>query len=197
MNVERQDIVSHKLSILAASLEEYFGKDIFNFKDYYFAGGCIYSLWNGQAPHDYDVFCRSRGALKKIKKYFQDHRSAASIITENAITMGKFQFVTKHVGKPEREVAKFDFLHNCYWYDKDGLHALKGWDYLYKSKLLFNDGKTRDVLNVASRIPKFVERGMSISQKELLKILEKGTKPTSYLRERAYIKHRLNSGDGY
>lgn len=120
--INKKEIISEHLSKQVTYLENLFGKTLFNFKDFYFAGGCIYSIWNGQEPKDYDVFCKSKKAIRKLQKYFKSNPSLANIVTNNAITMGKFQFITKHIGAPETEISKFDFLHNCYWYDTDGLH---------------------------------------------------------------------------
>ena len=178
-------------------LETLFTAEYFDFNDWYFAGGCIYSLWNNKEPKDYDLFCRNRKAINKLRKFFRQHNELEDIVTKNAISMGKFQFILKHVGEPEVEVALFDFKHNCYYYDYGGLHDLFGWDYLDSNKLEFNSERARNVLNIITRIPKFIERGMEISQKEILDILETGTKPTKYFRERRNIKKRRNGRSVY
>lgn len=167
---------------------------IFNFDDYYFAGGCIYILWNEKEPKDYDIFCRSKVALNRLKSYIQSS-GLSYLITGNAITIGKYQFIIRSVGEPEIEVRKFDFKHNMFYYSKDGLFCLSDWKYLDSNKLEFNTERARDVLNILSRIPKFVSRGMEISQAEVFEILEQGTRPTKYFAERKNIKnsHRRKS----
>jgi hypothetical protein len=167
--------------------------EYFNIKDWYFAGGCIYSIWNNKEPKDYDMFCKSMDAIKKIRKWFKKNKDKADIITKNAISMGKFQFVVQHIGKPEIEVGKFDFKHNMFYYDNEELSTLSDWEYIESNKLEFNSERARDILNIMTRIPKFVNRGMDISQKEILDILELGTRPSKYFRERKYIK-KVRSG---
>ncbi len=189
--MDKRRYVEDHLAQKARWLEKTFGKDVFDFKDFYFAGGCIYSLWNDKEIKDYDIFCKNKQAIKKLRKYFDKHKEMFDIITKNAISMGKFQFVIRNIGEPEQEVAKFDFLHNCYWYDSNGLHAVDSWEYLNSNKLKFNDGKARDILNVIVRIPKFISRGMEISQEETLKILNSGTCLKRYLGERKNIKKRI------
>lgn len=182
---------------MVADIENTVGKDVFNFNDFYFAGGCIYSLWNDKEVKDYDIFCTNKKAIKKLKKHFKEYKYHADYISKNAITMGKYQFVIKHIGNPEVEVAKFDFKHNCYYYNKSGLHDLYGWEYISSNQLEFNSDRARDILNIVTRIPKFVGRGMEISQKEILDILELGTRPTKYISERRGIKQRRSGKTRY
>lgn len=169
----------------------------FNLTDYYFAGGCIYSLWNNKEVKDYDIFCANNKAKQHITTYLNLHPELINCKTENAYTVGKYQFVIKHIGKPEDEVAKFDFKHNGYFYNNKGIQTVFGWDYIDSNELKFNDERARDVLNIVTRIPKFVKRGMEISQNEILNILEKGTRPLSYFSERKTIKKRRKGGSHY
>ena len=174
-------------------------KTFFRTGCFYFAGGCLYSIWNDKEPKDYDIFCTSRAALKLLKTHFELYASSSLQVhtSKNAISVQKYQFVIRHIGMPEDEVAKFDFMHNCYWYDNTGIHASYGWDYINSNKLVFNSTRARDVLNIATRVPKFIARGMEISQEEMLKILECGTRVSKYVRERRSIKGRLSGKDQY
>ncbi len=178
-------------------LENSLPKEIFDTENFYFAGGCIYSIWNGKPPKDYDIFCTSKAAVDKLKKWFEANPHRANFTTENAITMGKYQFILKYIGKPEVEVAKFDFKHNCCYFHRYELKTLYGYEFLDSKKLVFNSARPRDVLNIVTRIPKFIERGMEISQKEILEILEVGTRPTRLYGERTRLIHRMNSNDNY
>ena len=170
---------------------------MFNFEDFYIAGGCIYSLWNGKEPKDYDLFCKNKKAAKRLLKFFEENRDKCNIITENAISMDKFQFVIVHIGKPEVEVGRFDFKHNMFFYDGNDLVALVDWEYLDSKKLVFNHTRARNVLNILSRIPKFLERDMEISQSEIYRILECGTRPTRIIGERASIKRFQSKKNSY
>jgi len=179
-------------------IEKLIPRDVFNFDEWYFAGGCCYSLWNDKEVKDYDIFCKNKKAVKKLKDYFKSNKNKANCMTKNAITVGKYQFVIKHIGKPEVEVGKFDFKHNMSYYDnKQGLVSLSGWNYISSNELSFNTERARDILNIITRIPKFVDRGMEISQKEILDILELGTRPTKIFRERQSIKKSRSGKSRY
>lgn len=197
MNFTRKNIVIAKLESKVAELKKILPNEAFDFKDFYFAGGCIYSLWNGNEPKDYDLFCRNRKAANRLLNYFKQNREKCNIITENAISMGEFQFIVKHIGKPEVQVGRFDFKHNMFFYDGNDFVALVDWKYLESKKLEFNSARARNVLNILSRIPKFIERGMEISQSEIYSILECGTRPTRIIGERISVKRFINKKNSY
>jgi len=189
MNKRKEVAVA--LEIKIRELEALLPKEVFDFyNDFYFAGGCIYSIWNNKEPKDYDIFCKNKKAINKLTKHFKNNKDKADIITSNAITMKEFQFVIKHIGEPEVEVARFDFKHNCFYYDGTVLGTTTHHDCLDSNKLEFNSKRARDVLNIITRIPKFLERGMEITQSEILNILELGTRPTKIFGERSAIKKR-------
>lgn len=186
----KSKIVSQHLNSVLNDIRKIIPEEYFNFNDWYFAGGCIYSLWNNKEIKDYDLFCKNKSAVNKLRKYFRLHKDKTDFITKNAISVGKYQFVIRNIGLPEVEVSKFDFKHNMFYYDKGELHNATDWEYLSSNKLEFNTERARDVLNIMTRIPKFVERGMEISQAEMLNILEIGTRPTKIFKERKMIKNR-------
>lgn len=188
-------MVSEELTKLAVQIQTIIPE--FNLADFYFAGGCIYSLYNDREIKDYDIFCTNKKAMSKLKRYLKAHQDLVDFKTKNAYTVGKYQFVIKHIGAAHDEVGKFDFKHNCYYYDHAGLHDVFGWDYIDSKELKFNSTRARDVLNIITRVPKFVERGMDISQKEILDILELGTRPTKYFAERRTIKQRRSGKSHY
>ena len=188
------------LDMIIKDVKSKLPKDVFDFNDFYIAGGCIYSIWNNKEPKDYDFFCTNKKALNKLQLYFETNK--CNYISENAITYGKYQFITKWYGKPEQEVAKFDFKHNMFYYNIKGLHNLVDRKYLNDNKLVFNNLRSRDVVNVVTRIPKFVSRGMDISREECMEILDVMTKPTNYIKEKVYIKKNKSKAkkrhyDGY
>ena len=175
------------LDQVVRDIQEIVPPDIFNMKDFYFAGGCIYCLWNNKPVKDYDIFCRNKAALKKLKLHFKKNRHLVNYWSNNAITVGKYQFVILHVGAPEDEVAKFDFKHNCYYYDGKSIHSIFGWEHITTNQLIFNDERARDLFTIIGRIPKFLERGMTISQMDVLNILEVCTRLPRVFRERASL----------
>lgn len=192
-NVEK---VKAKLEEVIKDLELKLPETVFNFDDFYIAGGCIYSIWNDKNPKDYDIFCKNKAALSKVQQYFKEN--SCNFTSENAITYGKYQFVTKWYGNPDDEVGKFDFKHNMFYYDSDGLHNLVDWGFLNSNKLVFNNLRARDISSILSRIPKFISRGMEIDADESWEILDAVTKPKNYIKERISIKRRKSSGrSGY
>lgn len=184
----RKQTAEAELHKIISSVNDTIPLEFFNPSDWYLAGGCVYCVWNNKKPKDYDLFCKNKNAIKKLRKWFRQNPDKASIITKNAISMGKYQFVIQHVGNPEVEVRKFDFKHNLFYYDENGIHNCVEWDCIEGNRLEFNSERARDILNILTRIPKFVSRGMEISQKEILDIIELGTRPTKILRERKHIK---------
>lgn len=199
--------VAQSLQAVVQTLAKELPSTVFNTKDFYFAGGCIYSIWNDRVPKDYDLFCVSRYRVRKLKEYFKKYKPWC-FTTNNAITFKcilnndpdniiTVQFITQYIGPAVQEVLKFDFKHNIfYWNTHDGLVNCTDWDELNSTQLHFNTERARDVLNILTRVPKFVDRGMSITQNEIINILEIGTRPTKIFRERSYIKKR-KKGKGY
>lgn len=182
-NIEK---VKSTLAEIVKDIELKLPKSVFNFEDFYIAGGCIYSIWNNNKPKDYDIFCKNRTALAKVQQYFKEN--SCNYTSENAITYGKYQFVTKWYGDAETEVGKFDFKHNMFYYDSEGLHNLVDWDYLNSNKLVFNKLRARDVASILTRIPKFIARGMEIDLEESAEMLDVVTRPSNYIKEKINIK---------
>lgn len=152
----------------------------------YISGGCIYSLYHEHEPKDYDFFLTSNELAEKLKTYFMDqagyHGSDISggtykglplVITKNAISVGKFQIITQWIGEPEEVVGEFDFKHNQFYYHNGVLDVamLIDWSYLKGNKLSYNENRARDIVGTILRTPKFVERGMTITQREMAKVL--------------------------
>ena len=188
MDEQKKEFVIKELNKIIEEIKILIPSEVFNFDDFYIAGGCIYSLYNGKEPKDYDIFCKNKKAIKRLLKYLENNKDKCSFVTDNAISLGKFQFIIRFIGNPKTQVSKFDFKHNMFYYDGKDLVCLSEWKYLESNTLSFNSTRARDVLNILSRIPKFIERGMEISQREIYEILEVGTRPTNYFRERASIK---------
>jgi hypothetical protein len=156
-------------------------------KHAYIAGGCIYSLYNGKTPHDYDIFLDDKKCANKVREYFLTFTDPEShsefrhgtykgrklLVSENAITYGKLQIITKYIGTPEDVVSQFDFKHNMFSFRNGELKSHSGcWCCLKSKKLIFNAARARDIAGTVLRIPKFVNRGMVISKNEMGKILK-------------------------
>ena len=168
-----------------------------NIKDkFYFAGGCIYSLANDKQPKDYDLFLKSDELIPVLKLLnIWGYRS------EYALTLGKYQIVTKYYGEPCECVGQFDFKHNMYYYEPFSGHIASVneeeyendfdcYNFLHTNELLFNEKRARDIEGVFLRIEKFVDRGMTISKQTKKAIKKRTTRKAirSYRRSRRYSK---------
>ena len=137
-------------------------------KESYFAGGCIYSLWNDLEPKDFDLFCTNNNfteTLINLDKiwYYK---------TKYALTQGDFQIITKYYGEPNTCVKEFDFKHNMFYYvsGSGNIIGLVDKKYLGVKELFFNEQRPRDLAGVALRIDRFTNRGFTISDIEREKI---------------------------
>lgn len=164
----------------------------------YFAGGCIYCLFNDKPVKDYDIFLRDDSCIEHLKKL-----AIWSYVSEYALTCGKFQVVIKYFGEPEDCVGQFDFKHNMHYYVpnsqkiqcayedelldespfddcmddyRDDYSHFDDFKYLRTNELFFNENRARDIEGVMLRVKKFTDRGMTIS-KETKKKIKKRTTP--------------------
>lgn len=163
-------------------------------REAYISGGCIYSLYNDKEPKDFDFFVESETFVKKLRNFFMSlivyetyndgqtkdkkiyivhYNGERVVVTKNAISIGKYQIITKFFGKPEVVVGQFDFMHNTYWHDNDGVHAWNQWDFLDSTQLIYNEERARDISGTIMRVSRFVARGMTITNAEMAKMLRK------------------------
>ena len=165
----------------------------------YFAGGCIYSLANNRQPKDYDLFLKDNSLMEKLKNL-----SIWNYVSEYALTIGKYQIVTKYYGEPYECVGQFDFKHNMYYYEpfsekiisvneEEEEMQFDCYDFLNTNELFFNEKRARDIEGVYLRIEKFVKRGMKIS-KQTKKTIKKRTTKKSV---REYKKSRKSNRNYY
>ncbi|WP_240503997.1 hypothetical protein [Bacillus licheniformis] len=152
----------------------------------YLAGGAIYSLYNNQIPKDYDFFLTDESLVKELRRFFDNgtlkykngvkigkYKDETLVYTDNAISIGMYQIITKWVGTPEDVIGEFDFKHNMYYYINGEIETLVGWEYLNDNKLKYNEKRARDICGTIIRIKKFVERGFTITNHEVAKMLLK------------------------
>lgn len=165
----------------------------------YFAGGCIYSLANDRQPKDYDLFMIDNSLVEKLKQL-----NIWNCMSEYALTLGKYQIVTKYYGEPYDCVGQFDFKHNMYYYKPFSGHIVSVneeeeemefdcYAFLNTNELFFNEKRARDIEGVFLRIEKFVKRGMKIS-KQTKKTIKKRTTKKSV---REYKKSRKSNRNYY
>ena len=178
----------------------------------YIGGGAIYSLYNGEEPKDYDFFVTDENLAKKLHMVFSlnpklkfrggikvgDFNGHNMIVTDNAVSIGKFQIITRWVGTPQEVISNFDFKHNMYYYINGKVHTLAKWEYLDDNKLRFNDDRPRDICGCIIRTKKFIERGFQLTNKEmarmLLKLNEVGFNEREMEILRSYDEERNNFG---
>lgn len=155
----------------------------------YIAGGTVYSLYNGKEPKDIDIFVTDRsllldlitlftGKLSNMKHsdsdiFISSYQGLRLVITNNAISIGKYQIVLKDYGEPEEVVGTFDFKHNMFYFRYGHVYNLVDWKFLETEKMFYNSNRARDVVGTIMRIPKFIGRGMTISNREMSKMLLK------------------------
>lgn len=165
----------------------------------YFAGGCIYSLANNLQPKDYDLFLVDNSLVDKLKQL-----DIWNYTSEYALTLGKYQIVTKYYGEPYDCAGQFDFKHNMYYYKPFTGHIISAneeelekqfdcYNFLHTNELIFNKNRARDIEGVFLRIEKFVARGMIISKQTKKEIKKRTTKKS--LRE--YKKSRKSNRNYY
>ncbi|OME55610.1 hypothetical protein BSK59_13470 [Paenibacillus odorifer] len=186
LHVERIESISERLFYVRDDLINLLPEELRYefFMKSYISGGCIYSLYHGNEPKDYDFFVESDQLVSKLRAYFIKQSSYQGeirsgglykginmTITQNAISLGKYQIITQWAGTPEEVIDQFDFKHNqTYW--KDGkLICLSDWRFVKGNKLYYNEGRARDIVGTIVRIPRFIERGMTVSNKEVSKML--------------------------
>lgn len=172
----------------------------------YFAGGCIYCLFNDKTVKDYDIFLRDDSLIEHLKSL-----TIWSYVSEYALTCGKFQVVIKYFGEPDDCVGQFDFKHNMHYYvpntqklkcayedelEEEFLFDDRDYDefkYLKTNELFFNENRARDIEGVMLRVKKFTDRGMTIS-KETKKKIKKRTTPKKV---KQYSKSRRGGRNYY
>ncbi|WP_405168303.1 helix-turn-helix domain-containing protein [Paenibacillus sp. FSL H3-0286] len=174
------DIAKAELkSLLPKNLQESF--EVYSF----IAGGCIHSIYNEQEPNDYDFFLTNKRFAIALRDYFDnlggmeekkgvkkgEYKGLPFILTENAISIGKYQIITQWVGSIDEVVSEFDFKHNQFYYYNGEIGTLSSFNYLDENKLVYNEQRARNIAHTFIRTIKFVERGWTISHKELSKMI--------------------------
>ena len=150
----------------------------------YIAGGAIYSLWNEDVVSDYDFFSDDQGYLLQLRGYFSQfvqheseyvsrgsYKGFKLTITNNAISIGKWQIITNWWGKADDVVEEFDFKHTQSWYD--GELYLTDEDFLSDNMLWYNENRARDFVGSLLRVPYFIEKGFHITKSEMAKIIQR------------------------
>jgi len=144
------------------------------------SGSCISSIYHGEEPKDFDLWCRAELMIPILKEeipqkyndYIMDYNqsyeelksnsnfTAKKLITDNAITMkGKVQLIT--LGTYDEQRKLFDFTHCMPYYDCDAKTlyiSRRQIELISQKKLEQNPGGRAPV---DWRIQKFKMRGWS------------------------------------
>ncbi|MEK4605304.1 hypothetical protein MHH42_31120 [Bacillus sp. FSL L8-0099] len=175
---EKENLISLLPSRFSSRLRE----------ELFVSGGCIYSLYNNQEPKDIDTFIKSRKLVNEIVDFFSKQRLFMGrsigvkkgfyhglnlIMTDNAVSLGKYQIITRFTGTPEEVISQFDFKHNMFYVKDGSISTLSNFSYLCDNKLVYNDERARDICGTIIRVAKFVKRGMDITNEEMSKMLLK------------------------
>lgn len=191
--MDKREYVKQKIEIEKDNLARLLPKCLRDkFKEQSFVGGgAIYSLYNNKTVKDYDFFLDNEELAKEIRDYFTSYiinrnedmenkkfkigqyRGFKLVVTDNAITIGKYQIITRWVGSPKEVVEEFDFAHNMFYVYKGEIDTFSQWDYLEDNILRFNDKRPRDITGCIIRSRKFIERGFKLTNKEMAKMLLK------------------------
>lgn len=169
-------------------------------------GGAIYSLYNDQEPKDIDFFVDNEDLVKDLRSYFalyligkgfdmdkkvivSKYKDLNLVFTKNAISIGKYQIITRWVGEPEEVVNEFDFKHNMFYIYKGEFDTFSQWDFLEDNVLRYNENRARDICGTIIRTKKFVERGFKLTNREMAKMLLKLNEVGFNEREMEILEH--------
>lgn len=180
-----EDVKDYFIKLLPSELQYQFGKEA------YIAGGSIHCLYKDKEVKDFDFFIESNQLKEDLVNYFNSlsnlkvkFRGGVSmkvgtfkgmklVITDNAISIGKFQIILKDIGVPEEVVGKFDFKHNMFYSRNNELVGLVDDYYLDLEELRFNDERARDIVSTIVRVAKFQKKGWIVTPNEMGKMLLK------------------------
>lgn len=151
----------------------------------FIAGGAIFSLYHKEEPKDYDFFFTDSAVAELVRETFKynstlkyvkgvrigKYMGFKLVVTDNAITIGKYQLILNWAGTPEDVVNKFDFKHNMYYLKDSAIVNCVDWKFIKEKRLYFNENRARDVANCIVRINKFIKRDFEIDNIEICNIL--------------------------
>jgi hypothetical protein len=167
-------------------------------ENFYITGGAIASLLKGEAPKDFDVYCRNQTVgeaahallitqyQQSIKDVDEKYREVdcwkipGKMVTEKSVTMSNnMSFIVMNYGPPDQIKASFDFLHCTPHYDiaEDKLYISRAQYDSIKSKTLVVNNP--DKVNFW-RMEKFMKRSWNVSQDvKSLALSSKSPKPVT------------------
>lgn len=151
------------------------------------AGGALRSLIEDEKVRDLDIYFKSPEGLElflaKYREVEKDYAISFISDTANALTLQAFrngkkpvvQFIKLTTGYPLDVVSRFDFTNSMGYYDiATGVCNIeKMYDAVQKKELVYNPSCLSKAMAM-KRVIKFVKQGYTISNKELLAVMEAG-----------------------
>jgi len=177
--------VKNDIKVYVSGTKHLYGwaTNVFNAPEhFYISGGAIASMLHGEAPKDFDVYCRVQrvgDAIREllmlnyeaqIKDVDEKYREVdcwkvpGKMVTEKSITMNNnMSFIVMNYGEPSEIKATFDFLHCTPHYDiaEDKLYISRAQYDSIKSKTLVVNNMDRVT---RWRTEKFITRGWKTSE---------------------------------
>jgi hypothetical protein len=150
----------------------------------YLAGGCIWSIFNGEEPNDYDVFCKDHKTAMDIEDALrlchEEEYSSENALSFRLSVRGKpslVQIISSFYGQPQDVIGQFDFLHNMYAFDGDAkfytslCYGQPDYTPLTNKLLMLNKANKGDLASVACRAVKFIRRGFAFGETDMAELL--------------------------
>lgn len=154
----------------------------------FLAGGSCYCVFIGKPINDFDFWCRTSTYANRVKKYFNSvctkeikerhiklgtYKGHKIIVSDNAVSIGKYQIITRITGTPEEICGGFDFVHCMIAYENGKLRFFAKRSLIGSNELIYNVERGRDICGSIMRIGKFTERGFTIKPQTIALMLKK------------------------
>lgn len=210
---QHQKIKDH-LNDVGVLLLELYGKDL-PLHHAFFAGGCIRDIILEEPIKDYDIYFESQEDVDRVKKYFddqmtEDFETLSSITNQKphikVTSAGNYnayikyqdqwiiiQFITLVYGIPSDVVRQFDFTINMNYFTFASEELVVST--IPETKELIPGDNIYYPIHALCRVPKFLKRGYTISNYNLLKLAEAATGTKISNQEKAKQLFHTISGD--
>jgi hypothetical protein len=170
------------------SLLELVGSDLSG--KVYFAGGCIRDSFHGVTPKDFDTYCVDAVTQAKVIKRLNKTYFVLNSVNNFDIWHKSFRFNiitnSEFNGLPFDIVNQFNFTVNQNWYNGDHLQVDSLQD--IEAKQLLVCGSCRYPLGVMVKLPRMLELGYKIDEKQFMALLGK-VLPLSIQSEEEFVRH--------
>jgi hypothetical protein len=187
-NLRSKEDVKALMEHAYSTLLELVGSDLSG--KVYFAGGCIRDSFHGVAPKDFDVYCIDQATQAEVR-----NRLTKKYILSNSVynfdiwyKSYKFNIIanSEFFGLPSDIVKQFNFSVNQNWFN--GNHLEVGSLRDIADKNLFVCESCRYPLGVMVKLPRMLELGYKIDEKQFMALLGK-VLPLNIQSKEEFVKH--------